>query len=314
MNKPFPLHQTVLLDGAILLSEAFGTKGERDAVPQWRDGNMGKELQKSMVHALSSRLLEYGCLDQVCQSGKSAFLTGGHWVSFTRVVGPPNYHLKTAMERVFGAQAAWTDAIKVMYRSVWTGEYDADILKLSTLFPSSLDTQPVQFQNKILELFHPILTLVQQKETEASRLQSAAEKEAEKKREEEPSVQSVQSEPSNSAVDGDVTDELFKEQDSAGKKNLCDALNKDAKRKQEAALEEQVNKAAAEILRTRLVVVDSVPAAKSYMETCHKEGLRTRVAFTDWTQFQSLQSSGWMGDANPMQSLKSVQSVQSVQS
>jgi hypothetical protein len=36
-------------------------------------------------------------------------------------------------------------------------------------------------------------------------------------------------------LDGDVTDELCKYQDANGKRNLCNALNKDAIRKRDAA-------------------------------------------------------------------------------
>ena len=343
-NKTFPLHQSVLLDGAILLSHAFASKGERDcalnllewttlsevgggrwvggeprflefsgrhpfqsvghedAVPQWRDGQLGRDLQRCMVNSLACRLFEYGCLDQVVQNNESAFATGSHWTSFARLVGPPQLHMKNALERLFDAECGWPDSVRALYRAVWVGDHDVELCKLGSLFPANLDTQPVQLQKKLMELFSPILTLMQQKESEAARLQTSAEKEAEKAKkakEEElkQSEQSSQSKPSDpsstlSVNDGDVTDDLFKDQDSIGKRNLCDALNKDAKKRQATALDEQLYKAAAEVLRSRLVVVDSTASAKSYMESCSSDGLRTRVAFVDWTQFSSLQSTG----------------------
>ena len=93
-------------------------------------------------------------------------------------------------------------------------------------------------------------------------------------------------------IDGDVTDDLFSSKDAVGKRSLCESLNKDAKKKQEAHLQDQLCKAAAEILRTRVVVLENTAAAKAYMESCTTEGLRTRVVYVDFTQFASLQSKG----------------------
>ena len=97
-------------------------------------------------------------------------------------------------------------------------------------------------------------------------------------------------------IDGDVTDDLFSGKDAVGKRSLCESLNKDAKKKQEAHLQDQLCKAAAEIIRTRVVVLENTlantAAAKAYMESCTTEGLRTRVVYVDFTQFASLQSKG----------------------
>ena len=73
---------------------------------------------------------------------------------------------------------------------------------------------------------------------------------------------------------------------------MCERLNKDAKNKQSAALEEKLAQAAAEILRTRLVVVHSAAAAKAYMESSSVEGLRARVVLVDFTQFSENQAKG----------------------
>ena len=96
----------------------------------------------------------------------------------------------------------------------------------------------------------------------------------------------------SAVVDGDVTDDLCSGQDAAAKKTLCERLNKDAKNKQSAALEEKLAQAAAEILRTRLVVVHSAAAAKAYMESSSVEGLRARVVLVDFTQFSENQAKG----------------------
>ena len=96
----------------------------------------------------------------------------------------------------------------------------------------------------------------------------------------------------SAVVDGDVTEDLFAGQDAAGKRALCESLNKDAKKKQTAALQGVLAQAAAEIIRTRLVVVPSTAAAKAYMESCSLGGLHARVVYADITQFSQIQSKG----------------------
>ena len=93
-------------------------------------------------------------------------------------------------------------------------------------------------------------------------------------------------------IDGDVTDDLFAGQDAVGKKALCESLNREAKKKQTAALQAALAQAAAEIVRTRLVVVESAAAAKAYVESCSLDGLRARVVYLDFTQFSQIQSKG----------------------
>ena len=96
----------------------------------------------------------------------------------------------------------------------------------------------------------------------------------------------------SAVVDGDATDDLCAGQDAAGKRALCESLNKEAKKKQTAALQGALAQAAAEIIRTRLVVVHSTAAAKAYMESCSLDGLRARIVYADFTQFSSVQSKG----------------------
>ena len=96
----------------------------------------------------------------------------------------------------------------------------------------------------------------------------------------------------SAVVDGDATEDLFAGQDAAGKRALCESLNKEAKKKQTAALQGALAAAAAEIIRTRLVVVHSTVAAKAYMESCSLDGLRARVVYADFTQFSQIQSKG----------------------
>ena len=50
------------------------------------------------------------------------------------------------------------------------------ILRLSTVFPATLDGQPLQMQKRIGEMFATLLAVVQQRDTEAQRLQTASER------------------------------------------------------------------------------------------------------------------------------------------
>ena len=61
-------------------------------------------------------------------------------------------------------------------RGLWSGSFDVEILRLSTVFPATLDGQPLQMQKRIGETFAPLLAVLQQHDTEAQRLQSAAER------------------------------------------------------------------------------------------------------------------------------------------
>ena len=52
-------------------------------------------------------------------------------------------------------------------RGLWSGDHDMEILRLSTVFPETLDGQPLQMQKRIGEMFAPLLAVVQQCDTEA---------------------------------------------------------------------------------------------------------------------------------------------------
>ncbi len=101
----------------ILTSDAFSAKGEKDAVPIWRDGAAGRELQKSMVEVCCKRLFEFGGLDQCIINGRAVFANGAAWAAFARLVGPPHFHFDAVMERAFGMKNVWSDSVKLLHRS-----------------------------------------------------------------------------------------------------------------------------------------------------------------------------------------------------
>ena len=79
----------------------------------WRDGSAGRQLQKGMVEIAVHRLFAYGVIDQ---HGKPAFSSGAVWAAFTRLAGPPNFHIDAVMERLFDMRDRWTDSAKALHR------------------------------------------------------------------------------------------------------------------------------------------------------------------------------------------------------
>ena len=296
LHKAFPLTGTLLLDSNILTSDGFVTQAEKQNVPQWRDGAAGRLLQKAMVVVAKSRLFDFDLLDPICNSSKVLFVNGLAWTSFARICGPPNYHMDAILERTFGAKENWSDSVRAFRIAIWAGEHDPDISKLAALLPASLDSQPTQMQRRICETFPPLLAIIQQKDSEAHRLtmQQKNKEEERKKHEAEAAEEEKRNElPAAPDVhDGDVTEDLFKNADNAEKRKLCQTMNMDSKKRREAAMERDFHKAAAAVFRQRVVVCESVAAAKAYMESNSKDGIKSRVCYLDLTMLPNLQASG----------------------
>ncbi len=89
-----------------------------------------------------------------------------------------------------------------------------------------------------------------------------------------------------------MTGELFANEDAAGKRKMCAKLNADATARREALIDKEIHIAAAQVLRSRMIVVDSAAAVKSFMESSSKEGLKARVIFVDISQLPELQITG----------------------
>ena len=234
LNKPFPLPSSLLLDPNILTAEGFLTPAEKTNVPMWRDGTAGRELQKAMITVAKRRLFEFGMVDAVCSGTKALFASGQTWAAFARVCGPPHDHMNAIVEKHFHNQDEWGDSVKAFRTALWTGEHDVEITKLANLLPAALDAQPTQMQRRISEIFPPILTVMQQKDSEAHQLtvrQGRKQELAKRKEEEEKKDKEANELPAVPAVnDGDITEAVFKDADSQEKRRLCQVMNAEAKK------------------------------------------------------------------------------------
>ena len=296
-HKQCPLSSSLLLDPAILNKDGMSSKSEKDNVPQWRDGEAGVQLHKAMAEVARAKLFDHGMVD-TAYGNKALFASGTAWVSFARLNGPPNYHMDAVLERNFEGQANWNDGVKFLHRNIWIGEHDQEIVRLSSLLPSTMDSQPLQMQKRLGEMFTPLLHLIQARTTEAQQLQTdrkLKEEAAKKKKEEEEAKAIAAKQHDVSGVigvheDGDITDDVGQNMDPSQKKTLVNNLNKAATKKREQDLETSFLRAAADVLRHRLIVVESTAAAKLYMESSIHAGYKARVQYIDFTQLSKLQT------------------------
>ena len=82
-HHKFPLGVGVLTDPSILSSAAFERQLDKDAVPQWRDGKAGHDLQLNMTVVLKKRYFDFGFWKQ---AEAKPFATATHWVAFACLV------------------------------------------------------------------------------------------------------------------------------------------------------------------------------------------------------------------------------------
>jgi hypothetical protein len=75
------------------------------------------------------------------------------------------------IQKEFGAPTSWLDIVTALNKAIWAGDLDADVAKISSLWPSNLDGQMPQMQARVKELFPPLQQLVHARQTEAYRLQ-----------------------------------------------------------------------------------------------------------------------------------------------
>ena len=218
----------------------------------------------------------------MCNGAKLLFQSGAMWSSFVGIGGRPHCDTIAILEKHLSVQDQWTDSVKVFQTAGWTGEGDLEIATFADPPRSKFGFATHTDAACILEIFLSILQVMQQNDAEGHQLIIQKRMKEIKQREgEAPEKEKQRNELSEvTAVhDGDITDEVFKDADAAEKRRLCKALNREANKLQERRLAMDVAKAAAAVIRQRLAVVENVAAAKSWMESCSKDGAKARIYF-----------------------------------
>ena len=59
----------------------------------------------------------------------------------------------------FGDAKNWPDAVNGFHRTMWRGEFDAEMLQLSLVLPSTLDTNPQAMGKRLREQLVPLCRL-----------------------------------------------------------------------------------------------------------------------------------------------------------
>ena len=124
------------------------------------------------------------------------------------------------MERMFDSKPSWTDAVRATHRAIWTGEHDAEIAKMASVLPPTLDNQPAAMQKRLAELFTPFRPLLHSQRAEAQQMVNESQKKAEldkqekERMEREGAAKTVGDDNelrtiAGVTMDGDVTDDLF---------------------------------------------------------------------------------------------------------
>ena len=182
-HRKFPLSNAILLSPDILTTAAFARGKEQENVPAWRDGAAGAILQCNMVIYAEKRYMNFGWLHEV--TNKPLFNSAAVWAAFGRLMA----FIESVFRNEFGEQSAWPDSVTNFYRATYRGEYDNDLLQLSAVLPSSLDTNIQAMQRRLREQFQPLARLFLAIE-EAQKVSVFSVASPEKKREEEAAAKS----------------------------------------------------------------------------------------------------------------------------
>lgn len=273
----FPISGAILLDSAILTTEAF-SDAERRSLPVYRDGALGDLLQLSMVSVAVTRAFEYGYVSE--KAVKPLFGTATHWVALGRFMP----HIEKIIQQIGGN----VDSAGSLLRAIWTGEHDTELANICGVLPGTLDLDPEILRTRLAEVFSPFHQL---QWTVATESQKAAFDQTKKPEDDEMVAMAVDKK-KDELLNGDVTDTLCdKEMHAAQKIKLCDTLNKEAQKKREAAIARMVMTAALHILRLRTHTFHEFADAKRWMEA-NKDGFRCRIVHLDATQHADFQTRG----------------------
>lgn len=228
-------------------------------------------MQKRMARLAVERYFNYGYKE----SEKTLFASGHHWAGLGRM----QPHIRSFLEFEFGVQAAWPDNLLCFYDEVMRGEHDEDIASLAMSLPSTLDSKAMM--SRLRESLAPMRRALNAHEAKMTAVVSQQ-------------SQENKSETKNAKTEddtGDVTAALedAKSMSPAEKQALVAKLNQDARTRRDAVAEKNFNEMSAQLLRTSLVLVPNVSAAKDFMQTT-PGGLQARTVFVDATMPQSRQT------------------------
>lgn len=282
-HKASPLSKAVLMDPQILLKDAFKSTAELDKIPAWKDGTAGVNVQLKMVAVAAERYEHHG----FAQLDKQVFTTGMAWIGFARIID----HIHALLCAKFGAQTGWKDSLKMFYRDLWKGEYDAEVGVVAHAIPGNKDDRTMQ--QMLAEQFKPLVRKLSEIALADSNQQAqpvAAAACNEDPRESQKILE---------AGLGDVTDQLEeacgKGQLTAQEKALLAAkMSQDEVTKRDEALAGQLHRLAAETFRSRVKIFGSAEACKHFMESSNGRpggaGIEARAIVVDGTMPQCRQT------------------------
>ena len=198
----------------------------------------------------------------------------------------------------FGDAKTWPDSVNAFNRTMWRGEFDADILQLSLVLPSTMDANSQAMTKRMREQLPPLrrLYLNMDESKAVTQFSGGAKAEAEKTQKEEDDQNDLQDAALKGKLDeveaGDVSSSIsdFSSMTVQEKKSLVAKLNKDAIDGRTAAIQHKLLKAAAGIVRHRVRVFTSVTECKRHMESASGSKLQMRLGIIDCTMPTEVQT------------------------
>ena len=198
----------------------------------------------------------------------------------------------------FGDAKSWPDAVNGFHRTMWRGEFDAEMLQVSSVLPSTMDTNPQAMGKRLREQLVPLhrLYLHMEESKSVTQFSGGAKAEVEKTQKEEDDNNNLQDAALKGKLDeveaGDVTSSIsdFGSMTVQEKKSLVSKLNKDAIDGRTAAIQHKLLKAAANIVRHRVRVFTSGTECKRYMESTSGSKLQMRLGIIDCTMPTEVQT------------------------
>ena len=198
----------------------------------------------------------------------------------------------------FGDAKTWPDSVNAFNRTMWRGEFDADMLALSSLLPSTMDANSQAMTKSLPEQLGPLrrLYLNMDESKAVTQFSGGAKAEAEKTQKEEDDQNNLQDAALKGKLDeveaGDVSSSIsdFSSMTVQEKKSLVAKLNKDAIDGRTAAIQHKLLKAAAGIVRHRVRVLTSGTECKRHMESASGSKLQMRLGIIDCTMPTDVQT------------------------